>query len=157
MLFHKIQYGLIYNFFSFSCFGRLFYNYRWPIWDHGSCTIIRQDLGLHGQVLFNDTIFHNIHYGRLSATKDEVYDEQAFLLLILWCALWDSKFGVLLPSYSNDFFFFLNQVYDAARRAAIHDTIMSFPQQYSTIVGERGLKVRGLVLLSDRFPLWLRH
>lgn len=30
---------------------------------------------LHGQVLFNDTIFHNIRYGRLSATEDEVYDE----------------------------------------------------------------------------------
>ncbi|RWW33003.1 hypothetical protein GW17_00002286 [Ensete ventricosum] len=31
-------------------------------------------------------------------------------------------------------------VYDAARRAAIHDTIMKFPEKYSTIVGERGLK-----------------
>lgn len=29
---------------------------------------------LHWQVLFNDTIFHNIHYGRLSATKEEVCD-----------------------------------------------------------------------------------
>ncbi|CAK7323465.1 unnamed protein product [Dovyalis caffra] len=56
-------------------------------------------------VLFNDTIFHNIHYGCLSATKEEVYD--------------------------------------AARRAAIHDTIMHFPDKYSTIVGERGLKLSG--------------
>lgn len=24
------------------------------------------------QVLFNDTIFHNIHYGRLAATEEEV-------------------------------------------------------------------------------------
>lgn len=37
-------------------------------------------------------------------------------------------------------FFF--QVYDAARRAAIHETILNFPEKYSTIVGERGLKVR---------------
>ncbi|PRQ34876.1 putative cadmium-transporting ATPase [Rosa chinensis] len=56
-------------------------------------------------VLFNDTIYHNIHYGRLSATKEEVYE--------------------------------------AARRAAIHDTIMTFPDRYSTEVGERGLKLSG--------------
>ncbi|KAG6513286.1 hypothetical protein ZIOFF_023599 [Zingiber officinale] len=57
------------------------------------------------QVLFNDTIFHNIHYGRLSATEEEVYD--------------------------------------AARRAAIHETILNFPEKYSTVVGERGLKLSG--------------
>lgn len=34
------------------------------------------------------------------------------------------------------------QVYDAARRAAIHDTVMNFPDKYDTVVGERGLKVR---------------
>ncbi|CAK9182327.1 unnamed protein product [Ilex paraguariensis] len=58
-------------------------------------------------VLFNDTIFHNIHYGRLSAMEEEVYD--------------------------------------AARRAAIHDTIMNFPDKYSTVVGERGLKLKRCV------------
>ncbi|CAN1152052.1 ABC transporter B family member 25, mitochondrial [Linum perenne] len=56
-------------------------------------------------VLFNDTIYHNIHYGCLSASEEEVYD--------------------------------------AARRAAIHDTIMKFPEKYSTVVGERGLKLSG--------------
>lgn len=68
---------------------------------------LRKYIGVVPQdtVLFNDTIFHNIHYGRLSATTEEVYD--------------------------------------AARKAAIHDTIMSFPQQYSTLVGERGLKLSG--------------
>ncbi|XP_061946220.1 ABC transporter B family member 25, mitochondrial isoform X3 [Populus nigra] len=68
---------------------------------------LRRSIGVVPQdiVLFNDTIFHNIHYGRLSATKDEVYD--------------------------------------AARQAAIHDTIMNFPEKYSTIVGERGLKLSG--------------
>lgn len=29
-------------------------------------------LELDVQVLFNDTIFHNIHYGRLSAAHEEV-------------------------------------------------------------------------------------
>ncbi|CAA6661896.1 unnamed protein product [Spirodela intermedia] len=65
-----------------------------------SMVVVPQDT-----VLFNDTIFHNIHYGRLTATEEEVYD--------------------------------------AARRAAIHDTIMNFPEKYSTVVGERGLKLSG--------------
>lgn len=68
---------------------------------------LRKSLGVVPQdtVLFNDTIYHNIYYGRLSATEEEVYD--------------------------------------AARRAAIHDTIMRFPEKYSTVVGERGLKLSG--------------
>lgn len=68
---------------------------------------LRKSIGVVPQdtVLFNDTIFHNIHYGRLSATREEVYE--------------------------------------AARRAAIHDTIMKFPEAYSTVVGERGLKLSG--------------
>ncbi|XAR60836.1 Cadmium-transporting ATPase [Bertholletia excelsa] len=68
---------------------------------------LRKSTGVVPQdtVLFNDTIFHNIHYGRLSATKEEVYD--------------------------------------AARNAAIHDTIMTFPEKYDTLVGERGLKLSG--------------
>ncbi|KAL9462598.1 hypothetical protein AB3S75_000574 [Citrus x aurantiifolia] len=68
---------------------------------------LRKSIGVVPQdtVLFNDTIFHNIRYGRLSATEEEVYD--------------------------------------AARRAAIHDTIMNFPAKYSTVVGERGLKLSG--------------
>lgn len=68
---------------------------------------LRKCIGVVPQdtVLFNDTIFHNIHYGRLSATEEEVFD--------------------------------------AARRAAIHDTILNFPAKYLTIVGERGLKLSG--------------
>ncbi|MCL7032692.1 hypothetical protein MKW94_013698 [Papaver nudicaule] len=68
---------------------------------------LRKSIGVVPQdtVLFNDTIFHNIRYGRLSASEEEVYD--------------------------------------AARRASIHDTIMKFPEQYKTMVGERGLKLSG--------------
>ncbi|CAL9227205.1 unnamed protein product [Arabidopsis halleri] len=68
---------------------------------------LRSSIGVVPQdtVLFNDTIFHNIHYGNLSATEEEVYE--------------------------------------AARRAAIHDTIMKFPDKYSTAVGERGLMLSG--------------
>ncbi|KAG0496681.1 hypothetical protein HPP92_001372, partial [Vanilla planifolia] len=68
---------------------------------------LRKCIGVVPQdtVLFNDTIFHNIQYGKLSATEEEVFD--------------------------------------AARHAAIHETIMNFPEKYSTIVGERGLKLSG--------------
>lgn len=68
---------------------------------------LRKSIGVVPQdtVLFNDTIYHNIHYGRLSATEEEVLH--------------------------------------AARQAAIHDTVMNFPEKYSTIVGERGLKLSG--------------
>eukprot|EP00934_Nitzschia_sp_Nitz4_P005421 Nitzschia sp. Nitz4//scaffold40_size135432//54102//56177//NITZ4_003241-RA/size135432-processed-gene-0.64-mRNA-1//-1//CDS//3329551210//5411//frame0 len=36
-----------------------------------------------------------------------------------------------------------DEVVDAAKRARIHDTIMSFPDGYNTVVGERGLKLSG--------------
>ncbi|HUF87463.1 MAG TPA: ABC transporter ATP-binding protein/permease [Thermohalobaculum sp.] len=56
-------------------------------------------------VLFNDTIFYNIAYGRDGASRDEVIA--------------------------------------AARAARIHDFIMSLPEGYDTMVGERGLKLSG--------------
>jgi ABC-type transport system involved in Fe-S cluster assembly fused permease/ATPase subunit len=36
-----------------------------------------------------------------------------------------------------------DEVFDACRAAAIHDRIMHFPDGYKTIVGERGLRLRG--------------
>ncbi|KAF6839730.1 heavy metal tolerance protein precursor [Colletotrichum plurivorum] len=35
------------------------------------------------------------------------------------------------------------EVYEACRAASIHDRIMSFPEQYNTKVGERGMKLSG--------------
>ncbi len=37
----------------------------------------------------------------------------------------------------------LDEIHEAARIADIHDFIMSLPQQYDTVVGERGLKLSG--------------
>lgn len=89
------------------------------------------------QVLFNDTIFHNIHYGRLSATKEEVTSVTLYPCLLLHLANFHGQFQILLILLLYAF----QQVYEAAQRAAIHDTIMKFPDEYSTVVGERGLKV----------------
>ncbi|KIV98886.1 uncharacterized protein PV09_09376 [Verruconis gallopava] len=36
-----------------------------------------------------------------------------------------------------------DQIFEACRRAAIHDNIMSFPDGYNTKVGERGVKLSG--------------
>ena len=37
----------------------------------------------------------------------------------------------------------LEEVYQVARMSNLHDTIMRFPKQYQTLVGERGLKLSG--------------
>jgi len=56
-------------------------------------------------VLFNESIFYNIKYGRMDATEQEVYQ--------------------------------------AAKQAAIHNVVMRLPNGYETQVGERGLKLSG--------------
>jgi ATP-binding cassette subfamily B protein len=68
---------------------------------------LRSAIGIVPQdtVLFNDTIYYNIAYGRPSATTEEI--EQA------------------------------------ARLAQIHDFIVTLPDGYKTMVGERGLKLSG--------------
>lgn len=73
---------------------------------------LRESIGVVPQdtPLFNNTIEHNIRYGRIAATGEEVLD--------------------------------------ASRRAKIHDIIMSFPDGYQTMVGERGM------MISGNGPLW---
>ena len=68
---------------------------------------LRRNIAIVSQdpVLFNDTIFNNLLFGRLDATPAEV--EQA------------------------------------ARDAFAHDFILSLPQGYDTMVGERGGKLSG--------------
>ena len=68
---------------------------------------VRAAIGIVPQdtVLFNDTVYYNIAYGRAGASPAEIED--------------------------------------AARLAAIHDFIMSTPDGYQTMVGERGLKLSG--------------
>jgi ATP-binding cassette, subfamily B, heavy metal transporter len=68
---------------------------------------LRAAIGMVPQdtVLFNDTIFYNIRYGRPEASDA--------------------------------------QVREAARLAQIHEFIMTLPQGYDSLVGERGLKLSG--------------
>ena len=68
---------------------------------------LRAAIGIVPQdtVLFNDTIYYNIAYGRPAATHQEIIA--------------------------------------AAQAAHIHDFVVSLPQGYETMVGERGLKLSG--------------
>ncbi len=68
---------------------------------------LRSAIGIVPQdtVLFNDTIYYNVAYGRPDASPAEIEE--------------------------------------AARLAQIHDFVMSLPDGYQTIVGERGLKLSG--------------
>jgi ABC-type transport system involved in Fe-S cluster assembly fused permease/ATPase subunit len=70
-------------------------------------TSLRAAIGIVPQdtVLFNDSIYYNIAYGRPQATREEVLQ--------------------------------------AAQSAHIHHFIVSLPQGYDTMVGERGLKLSG--------------
>ncbi|HVO15914.1 MAG TPA: ABC transporter ATP-binding protein/permease [Alphaproteobacteria bacterium] len=68
---------------------------------------VRAAIGIVPQdtVLFNDTVYYNIAYGRPGATREEVEE--------------------------------------AARLARIHDFLLTLPDGYKTMVGERGLKLSG--------------
>ena len=68
---------------------------------------LRRQIGIVQQYvfLFTGTIFDNIAYGKLGASREEVYE--------------------------------------AAKKANIHDYIMSLPDGYDTFVGERGVKLSG--------------
>ncbi|KAL6069035.1 ATP-binding cassette sub-family B member 7, mitochondrial [Balamuthia mandrillaris] len=75
--------------------------------DDTTLTSLRKSIGVIPQdtVLFNDTIYYNIAYGKTEATEEEIYE--------------------------------------AARRAHIHEAILQMPEGYNTVVGERGLKLSG--------------
>ena len=68
---------------------------------------LRRAIGMVPQdtVLFNDTIYYNIAYGRPEASPSEVEE--------------------------------------AAKLAHVHDFVMSLPDGYQSVVGERGLKLSG--------------
>ena len=68
---------------------------------------LRRQIGIVQQdvFLFTGTIFDNIAYGKLGASREEVYE--------------------------------------AAKKANIHDYIMSLPEGYDTFVGEHGVKLSG--------------
>ena len=70
-------------------------------------SIVRKAIGVVPQdtPLFHSDVMHNVKYGRLDATDEEVFE--------------------------------------AARKAHVHDAVMRLPEGYATKVGERGLMVSG--------------
>ena len=74
---------------------------------HVTQSSLRQAIGIVPQdtVLFNESIYYNLAYGRPDATREELER--------------------------------------AAELAHIHDFVMSLPEKYDTMVGERGLKLSG--------------
>ncbi|GAA5931007.1 hypothetical protein JCM10213_003968 [Rhodosporidiobolus nylandii] len=77
---------------------------------------LRKNIGLVPQdpVLFNESIRLNIAYGGIGALSD------------------DGKTGITMED-----------VVEAAKSAAMHERILSFPDQYETRVGERGMRLSG--------------
>ncbi|GAA5981911.1 hypothetical protein JCM11641_001939 [Rhodosporidiobolus odoratus] len=77
---------------------------------------IRKNIGLVPQdpVLFNESVRLNIAYGGIGNLSE------------------DGKSGITME-----------EVIEAAKSAAMHDRIMSFPDKYETRVGERGMRLSG--------------
>jgi ATP-binding cassette subfamily B protein len=100
----------------------------------GAIGIVPQDT-----VLFNDTLFYNIQYGRPEARREEVEAAARAAQLEDFIARlpdgWDTRVGERGLK--------LSEVESAARAAHIHDFIESLPDGYATLVGERGLKLSG--------------
>lgn len=100
--------------------------------------------------LFSDTLQTNIAFGvrKLSDVSPEVFEEGAATAKIFM-----SHKQRLEEYLEHDFFQTksrldkayndLPQVQEAAKKASIHDNIMDFPKQYSTMVGERGVTISG--------------
>ena len=56
------------------------------------------------------------------------------------CSVADNiKYGAQDPSSVT-----MEMIYDAAKQAYAYDFVMSFPDQFDTLVGERGLMLSGI-------------
>ncbi|KAL7340713.1 hypothetical protein BJY59DRAFT_649757 [Rhodotorula toruloides] len=79
---------------------------------------LRAQIGLVPQetVLFNSSVRMNIAYGGINRLDEQGMGGEDLTM---------------------------EKVVDAAKAAAMHDRIMSFPQQYETLVGERGMRLSG--------------
>ena len=90
---------------------------------------LRHNIGVVPQdcVLFNDTLLHNLAYGKLGATQEQIDNVVRFGWSIFF-------FLVTLAIHACPCFI---------RMAGLDAVISRMPQGYKTLVGERGLKLSG--------------
>ena len=93
-----------------------------PRWLHHNIAIVPQE-----PVLFSGSIRSNIAYSRMAASAYNLQKE--------------SISNELLEK--QDDFATMDEIIAAAKQANAHDFIMSFPDGYDTLVGERGLRLSG--------------
>lgn len=93
-------------------------------------TSYRHLLGYVGQepILFNCSIRENIAYGLLNP-EDYINSDK-------------DSIGETIP---------MQAIIDVAKAANIHDFIMSLPDGYETMAGEKGSKLSGMCLVYSRF------
>ena len=107
-------------------------------------------------VLFNDTIFYNISYGRPDATAEDVYDAARRVRAVVVatcgnlvaCKRWSVR---CLRSQISPHPLSRVLALEAKHvrrhshgvQASIHEQVLAMPDGYNTIVGERGLKLSG--------------
>ncbi len=95
--------------------------------------------------LFSDTIQTNIAFG-VRKLRDIKEEEERMKLFPSRKERMEAQFEsdfMKTESIADSIYQDLDMVQEAAKTACIHDNIMDFPRQYSTMVGERGVTVSG--------------
>jgi ABC-type multidrug transport system fused ATPase/permease subunit len=87
-----------------------------PCWLHRNISIVPQE-----PILFSGTIRSNIAYARAAGNPDKWLDSHN----------------------DEDSLASMDEIIAAGKQANAHDFIMSFPEGYDTIVGERGVRLSG--------------
>lgn len=107
---------------------------------------LRADIAVVPQetTLFNDTIAVNIAYGRCVVSMCLCFYMYLFIDLSMYglrvvcgCVRVSTSRWMCRPNATED------EVQEASRLASLHGTVLGMPEQYETMVGERGLKLSG--------------
>lgn len=97
-------------------------------------------------LLFSDTIQTNIAFSTRTADRMPPVEQKKMKIFIRQSEAaeqWVEKEMTERESENDRRWGDLEPVMEAAKAAAVHDNIMDFPKQYSTVVGERGVTLSG--------------